>query len=107
MNTHRRGFSLVEMLVSLTITATLLTAALTALDAGFKGYKFTTSGFSPSALAVNRSLCLRFLLFRISVSAAPMMCLVERKFSPSAIVVVLGNCFSNCRMFEMSAPRHP
>jgi prepilin-type N-terminal cleavage/methylation domain-containing protein len=43
---HRRGFSLVEMLVALTITATLLTAALTALDAGFKGYKFTTDGAS-------------------------------------------------------------
>lgn len=46
MNAPRRGFSLVEMLVSLTITATLLTAALTALDAGFKGYKFTTDGAS-------------------------------------------------------------
>lgn len=46
MNAQRRGFSLVEMLVSLTITATLLTAALTALDAGFKGYKFTTDGAS-------------------------------------------------------------
>ena len=46
MKPNRRGFSLVEMLVSLTITATLLTAALTALDAGFKGYKFTTDGAS-------------------------------------------------------------
>lgn len=43
---HSRGFSLVEMLVSLVITGTLLTAALTALDAGFKSYKFTTDGAS-------------------------------------------------------------
>lgn len=42
----RRGFSLIEMLVSLTITGTLLTAALTALDASFKSYKFTTDGAS-------------------------------------------------------------
>lgn len=43
---RRRGFSLIEMLVSLTITGTLLTAALTALDASFKSYKFTTDGAS-------------------------------------------------------------
>lgn len=41
-----KGFSIVEMLVSLTITATLLTAALAALDAGFKSYKHTTDGAS-------------------------------------------------------------
>lgn len=43
---RRRGFSLIEMLVSLTITGTLLTAALAALDASFKSYKFTTDGAS-------------------------------------------------------------
>lgn len=42
----RRGFSLVEMLVALTITATLLTATLGALDASFKSYKMTTEGAS-------------------------------------------------------------
>ncbi len=46
MRRTRRGFSLIEMLVSLTITGTLLTAALSALDASFKSYKFTTDGAS-------------------------------------------------------------
>lgn len=43
---RRRAFSLVEMLIALTITSTLLTAALAALDASFKSYKFTTDGAS-------------------------------------------------------------
>lgn len=43
---RRRGFSLVEMLVAMTITATLLTATLGALDASFKSYKMTTEGAS-------------------------------------------------------------
>ncbi|NUQ51127.1 MAG: prepilin-type N-terminal cleavage/methylation domain-containing protein [Phycisphaerales bacterium] len=42
----RLGFSLVEMLIALTITATLFTATLVALDAAFKGYKHTTEGAS-------------------------------------------------------------
>ncbi len=42
----RPGFSLIEMLVALAITSTLLTAALVALDASFKGYKVTTEGAS-------------------------------------------------------------
>ena len=37
-----RGFSLIEMLVALAITASLLSAALVALDTSFKGYKMTT-----------------------------------------------------------------
>lgn len=41
-----RGFSLIEMLVAMTITATLLTATLAALDASFKSYKVTTEGAS-------------------------------------------------------------
>jgi prepilin-type N-terminal cleavage/methylation domain-containing protein len=42
----RRGFSLVEVLVALTIMGTLLTAAMTALDTSFKSYKVTTEGAS-------------------------------------------------------------
>lgn len=42
----RGGFSLVEMLIALTITSTLFTATLVALDAAFKGYKHTTEGAS-------------------------------------------------------------
>ena len=38
---QRPGFSLVEMLIALTITATLLTATLSALDARFKSYSVT------------------------------------------------------------------
>ena len=48
---HRRGFSLVEILVALTITATLLTATLGALDASFKGYKFITESASNNVVA--------------------------------------------------------
>lgn len=39
---RRRAFSLVEMLIALTISATLLTACLTAFDASWRGYKHTT-----------------------------------------------------------------
>lgn len=42
----RRAFSLIEMLIALTITSTLLAATLTALHASFKAYKFTTDSAS-------------------------------------------------------------
>lgn len=44
--TRRRGFSLVEMIIALSITATLMTSALAALDASFKAYKTTTDSVS-------------------------------------------------------------
>lgn len=47
----RGGFSLVEMLIALTITATLLTATLAALDTSFKSYKVTTEGASTNVVA--------------------------------------------------------
>jgi prepilin-type N-terminal cleavage/methylation domain-containing protein len=47
----RRGFSMIEVLISLTISATLLTATLAALDASFKGYKTTTEGASTNVVA--------------------------------------------------------
>ncbi len=43
---RRGGFSLVEMIIALSITATLMTAALSALDASFKSYKATTDAVS-------------------------------------------------------------
>lgn len=46
-----RGFSLIEMLIALTITATLLTATLTALDTSFKAYKVTTEGASTNVVS--------------------------------------------------------
>ena len=55
----RRGFSLVEMLIAMTISATLLTAALAALDSMFKGYKQTTESASThvvSRIVMNRLL---------------------------------------------------
>lgn len=42
----RRAFSLIEMMVALVITATLLAASLSALDASFKSYKNTTEAAS-------------------------------------------------------------
>lgn len=41
-----RGLSLIEMMIAITISATLLTATLAALDAMFKGYKHTTESAS-------------------------------------------------------------
>ena len=48
---RRGGFSLVEVLVALAITATMLTAAMTALDTSFKSYKVTTEGASTNIVA--------------------------------------------------------
>ncbi len=45
-NTNRRAFSLIEMLIALTITSTLLAATMTALHASFRAYKFTTDAAS-------------------------------------------------------------
>jgi len=42
----RRGFSMVEMLIALTISALLLTACLVALDSMFKFYETTTEAAS-------------------------------------------------------------
>ncbi len=48
---RRPGFSMIEVLISLMISATLLTATLAALDASFKGYKVTTEGASTNVVA--------------------------------------------------------
>jgi len=48
---RRRAFSLIEVLVALTIMGTLLTAAMTALDTSFKSYKVTTEGASTHVIA--------------------------------------------------------
>lgn len=42
----RKGLSVIEMLIALTISSTLLTATLGALDASFKSYKSTTETVS-------------------------------------------------------------
>jgi len=55
----RRGFSLIEMLIALTITATLLAATLGALDASFKSYKYTTE--SASTHVVSRIVMYRLM----------------------------------------------
>lgn len=44
--TQRRGFSLIEFLIAITISSTLLAATLSALDASFKSYKATTESAS-------------------------------------------------------------
>ena len=47
----RRGFSLIEVMIALVITSTLLTATMAALDASFKSYKVTTEGASTNVVA--------------------------------------------------------
>ncbi|HYF15285.1 MAG TPA: prepilin-type N-terminal cleavage/methylation domain-containing protein [Phycisphaerales bacterium] len=46
-----RGFSLVEVLVSLVILGTLMAATITALDTSFKAYKSTTESASTNVVA--------------------------------------------------------
>ena len=46
----RRGFSLIELLVALAITAALMVATLTALDASFTAYQTTTETASTHAI---------------------------------------------------------
>lgn len=55
----RGGFSMLEMLIALSISATLLTATLVALDASFKGYQKTTE--SASTHVVSRIMMHRML----------------------------------------------
>ncbi|MCA9272391.1 MAG: prepilin-type N-terminal cleavage/methylation domain-containing protein [Phycisphaerales bacterium] len=44
--TSRRGFSMVELLLALAIVSMVLTSAMVALDAAFKGYRATTDSAS-------------------------------------------------------------
>ena len=55
----QRGFSIVEMLVALTISATLLAATLSAFDASWRSYKHTTE--SASTHVVSRIVMHRLL----------------------------------------------
>lgn len=48
---HHRGFNLIELLVALTITSTLLTATMVALDASFTAYQRTTEVASTHTIA--------------------------------------------------------
>lgn len=57
--TKRRGLSLIEMMIALTISVTLLTSALVALDGMFKGYRQTTE--SASTHVVSRIVVTRLL----------------------------------------------
>lgn len=59
--TPRRAFSIVEMLVALAISSTLLAATLSAFDASWRGYKHTTESASThvvSRIVVHRTLSL-------------------------------------------------
>ncbi len=47
----RRGFNLVEMLIALAITASLLSATMVALDASFMAYQSTTEQASTNVIA--------------------------------------------------------
>lgn len=48
---RNNGFSIIELLIALTITATLLTSVLVALDASFKAYQSTTESASRHTVA--------------------------------------------------------
>lgn len=48
---RRRGFNLVEMLIALAITASLLSATMVALDASFMAYQSTTEQASTNVIA--------------------------------------------------------
>jgi prepilin-type N-terminal cleavage/methylation domain-containing protein len=57
----RRGFNLVELLIALGISATLLTATMVALDASFRAYQMTTevaSTHTVARLTMHRMLAL-------------------------------------------------
>lgn len=57
----RRGFSVAELLLALTIVSVVLTSALVALDAAFRGYKATTDSASThvvSRLMIHRMVAM-------------------------------------------------
>jgi prepilin-type N-terminal cleavage/methylation domain-containing protein len=58
-SSRRAGFSIVELLIALVITSTLLTATLAALDASFKSYKVTSE--SASTHVVSRIVMQRLM----------------------------------------------
>lgn len=67
---RRAGLSLVEMLISLAITAMLLTATMVAIDASFKAYASaaeTASAQASTRMVVNRLL----MLVRTSIAVGP------------------------------------
>ncbi len=67
---RRRGFSMIEVLIALTISSTLLAATLAALDSSFKQYKSTTE--SASTHVVSRIVMHRVLsMLRTGVEFGP------------------------------------
>lgn len=67
---RRRGFNLVEMLISLGITAMLLTATMVALDASFMAYQTTTE--QASTQTIGRMVLQRMqTMIRSSASIGP------------------------------------
>jgi len=65
-----RGLSIIELLIALTISATLMSATLAALDTMFKGYKQTTE--SASTHVISRIVMSRLLgMIRTGTGFAP------------------------------------
>lgn len=66
----RRAFNLIELLIALAITASLLTATMAALDASFTAYQRTTE--NASTTAISRLIITRIMtLIRTSDEFAP------------------------------------
>lgn len=55
----KRGFSIVEMLIAIAITASLLTATIAAFDASWRSYRYTTE--AASSHVVSRIVATRLL----------------------------------------------
>jgi len=68
---HRRGLSIVEMLISLAISAMLLTATMVAIDASFKAY--TQTAAASATQASTRLITHRFMaMVRTSTAHGPL-----------------------------------
>ena len=92
-----RGLSLVEMLVSLAITAMLLTATAVAIDTSFKAY--ASAAETASTQAATRMVTNRLLmLVRTSIAHGPLTLQEAHTLDPTAI---RKNKTIECNFIEM------
>jgi prepilin-type N-terminal cleavage/methylation domain-containing protein len=90
MNARRRGFSLVEMLIALAISAALLVAVLSALVASFRAYQATTE--QASTHVVGRVVMHRVLaLIRNGVDFGPVPDDARERFVQSDEIIFVDD----------------